>query len=165
MIQYISLTLLAFIFLGWSFLHLGLILNFPNGIYQVIYLVILTEFCDNTNLAISGYFRGEKVIPELSSRRTFLSTIISIGLTILLAYGMRHLLPNRSDMYWLASGIVASFGGLIGHLVMSVIRKDARVKTYGLFIIVRGNFLHRVDRLIFVAPIYYFTMLALNKGM
>lgn len=162
MIQYISLTLLSFIFLGWSFLHLGLVLNFENGIYQVMYLIILTEFCDNTNLALSGYFRGEKFIPEINSRRTIQSTAIAIFLTLLLAYGMRHLLPDRSDKYWLASGLLAAFGGLVGDLVMAVVRKDAGVKTVGPFIIGRGDFLQRMDRLIFVAPIFYFVMLALK---
>ncbi|MCX7978462.1 MAG: phosphatidate cytidylyltransferase, partial [Bdellovibrionaceae bacterium] len=51
MIQYICLTLLGFIFLGWSFMHLSLILNFQNGIYQIMSLIILTEFCENTNIA------------------------------------------------------------------------------------------------------------------
>lgn len=162
MIQYISLTLLAFIFLGWSFLHLGLVLNFENGIYQVMYVIILTEFCDNTNFAISGYFRGGKFIPELNSRRTVLSTFVSMILTVMLAYGMRHMLPDRSDKYWLTSGILAAGGGLVGDLVMSVIRKDAGVKTVGPFIIGRGDFLQRMDRLIFVAPIFYFVMLALR---
>jgi phosphatidate cytidylyltransferase len=162
MIQYISLTLLSFIFLGWSFLHLGLVLNFENGIYQVMYLIILTEFCDNTNLALSGYFRGARFIPELNSRRTIPSTAIAIFLTLLLAYGMRHLLPDRSDKYWLASGLLAAFGGLVGDLVMAVVRKDAGVKTVGPFIIGRGDFLQRMDRLIFVAPIFYFVMLALK---
>ena len=163
MIQYISITLLGFIFLGWSFLHLGLILNFENGIYQFMYLIILTEFCDNTNLSISRYFRGSRILAEISSRRTLASTAFSIFLTIFLAYGMRHLLPDRSDKYWLAAGILASFGGVIGDLVMSVIRKDAGVKIVGPFILGRGDFLQRMDRLIFVAPIYYFVMLALDK--
>ncbi len=162
MIQYMSLTLLGFIFLGWCFMHLGLILNFENGIYQVMYLIILTEFCDNTNLSISRYFRGSKLWAEISSRRTLASTAISIFLTMLLAYSMRHLLPDRSEKYWLASGLVASFGGVIGDLVMSVVRKDAGVKIVGQFILGRGDFLQRMDRLIFVAPIYYFVMLGLS---
>jgi phosphatidate cytidylyltransferase len=163
MIQYISLTLLGFVFLGWSFMHLGLILNFDNGIYQMMYLLILTEFCDNTNLAISRYFKGPKILPEISSRRTVYSTFVAIGLTIVLAYAMRHLLPDRSDKYWLAAGIIASFGGLIGDLMMSVVRKDAGVKIVGPFILGRGDFLQRMDRLIFVAPIYYFVMLAFKS--
>ena len=162
MIQYMSLTLLSFIFLGWCFMHLGLILNFENGIYQVMYLIILTEFCDNTNLSISRYFRGSRILAEISSRRTLSSTALSIFLTMLLAYSMRHLLPDRSEKYWLASGLVASFGGVLGDLVMSVIRKDAGVKIVGPFILGRGDFLQRMDRLIFVAPIYYFVMLGLS---
>ena len=162
MIQYISLTLLGFVFLGWSFMHLGLILNFENGVYQVMYLIVLTEFCDNTNLSISRYFKGAKILPEISSRRTYMSTLVAIGLTIVLAYAMRHLLPDRSDKYWLAAGIVASFGGLMGDLVMSVVRRDAGAKIVGQFILGRGDFLQRMDRLIFVAPIYYFVMLALK---
>ncbi len=162
MIQYISLTLLGFIFLGWSFMHLSLIFNFDNGIYQMMYLIILTEFCDNTNLAISRYFGGARILSEISQRRTYLSTAISIGLTIVLAYSMRHLLPDRGEQYWLASGLVASFGGVTGDLVMSVVRKDAGVKTVGVFILGRGDFLQRMDRLIFVAPIFYFVMLALR---
>lgn len=162
MIQYISLALLGFIFLGWSFMHLALMLNFENGIYQMMYVIILTEFCDNTNLAISGYFRGTKILAELSQRRTYFSTAISILMTVALAYAMRHLLPDRGEKYWLASGLVASFGGVIGDLVMAVFRKDAGVKIVGPFVLGRGDFLQRMDRLIFVAPIYYFVMLGMK---
>ena len=161
MIQYISLTLLGFIFLGWSFMHLGLILNQESGTYQVMYLIILTEFCDNTNLAVSRYFKGPKIVSEINGKRTWLSTLFSIALTVAVAYGMRHLLPNSSEKYWLTSGLIASFGGVIGDLVMSVVRRDAGVKITGSFILGRGDFLQRMDRLIFVAPIYYFVMLGL----
>lgn len=158
MIQYISLTLLAFIFLGWSFMHLGLILRFPNGVYQVMYLIILTEFCDNTNLAVSRYIGGWKLFPGINARRTVGSTLASVALTLFLAGSMRFVLPDGSEKYWLAAGLVASLGGFIGDLLMTTIRRDAGVKTVGPFILGRGDFLHRMDRLIFVAPIYYYVM-------
>ncbi|MFV8258784.1 phosphatidate cytidylyltransferase [Bdellovibrio bacteriovorus] len=158
MIQYISLTLLAFIFLGWSFMHLGLIMKMPNGVFQVMYLVILTEFCDNTNLAVSRYIGGWKMFPGINPRRTVGSTIVSALLTLFLAGCMRFLLPDGSEKYWLASGLVASMGGFVGDYLMTVVRRDAGMKTVGPFIIGRGDFLHRMDRLIFVAPIYYYVM-------
>jgi Predicted CDP-diglyceride synthetase/phosphatidate cytidylyltransferase len=161
MIQYISLTLLAFIFLGWSFMHLGLIMKFPNGIYQVMYLIILTEFCDNTNLAVGRYIGGWRMFPGINARRTLGSTAVSILLTLFLAGSMRFLLPDGSDKYWLAAGLVASLGGFLGDLLMTVIRRDAGMKIVGPFILGRGDFLHRVDRLIFVAPIYYYVMTVL----
>lgn len=158
MIQYVSLTSLAFILLGWCFMHLGLILKFPNGIYEVMYLIILTEFCDNTNLALSRYLGNWHLFDRIDTKRTLGSTIVAGLITIGLAFAMRHLLPDRSDVYWFTSGLVASFGGLFGDLVMTVIRRDAGIKIVGAFIFGRGDFLHRMDRLIFVAPIYYYVM-------
>jgi phosphatidate cytidylyltransferase len=158
MIQYISLTLLCFIFIGWSFLHLGLLLKFPNGLFQILYLVTLTEFCDNTNLATSYYFKGPKIFSNLDHRRTYLSTLASMALTIALAGLMRYLLPDNSEKYWLEAGIVASLGGFFGDIIMTAIRRDAGVKDVGPFILGRGDLLQRIDRLIFVAPIYYYVM-------
>lgn len=162
MIQYICITLLTFIFLGWSFMHLGLILNLHNGIYQIMYVVVLTEFCDNTNIAISRYFKGYKLFPRIDARRNLWSTLISMAVTLALAGGMRWLLPDQSDKYWYTAGLIASLGGLFGELVMSVVRRDAGVKIVGAFILGRGDFLQRMDRLIFVAPIYYYVMNALQ---
>jgi len=158
MIQYISLTNLAFVLLGWSFMHLALILKFPNGLYEVMYLIILTEFCDNTNLAISRYFNRWKLFDRIDTKRSIASTFVAAVVTIGLAFAMRHLLPDGSEVYWLTSGLVASIGGLFGDLVMTVIRRDAGIKIVGVFILGRGDFLHRVDRLIFVAPIYFYVM-------
>ncbi|MFP5520684.1 MAG: phosphatidate cytidylyltransferase [Bdellovibrionia bacterium] len=161
MIQYISLTLLAFIFLGWSFLHLNLILQFQNGIYQLIYLIVLTEFCDNTNLALGRYIKGPRLFPNINPRRTVGSTAVSLLLTLFMAGVMRFTLPDQSERYWLAAGIVASFGGVLGDLIMTVVRRDAGVKVTGPFILGRSDILNRMDRLIFVAPIYYYVMTAL----
>lgn len=158
MIQYISLTLLAFIFLGWSFMHLGLILNLPNGVYQFLYLIVLTEFCDNTNLAISRYFKSYRLFKRIDPKRTLGSTLTSMLLTLILAGMMRSLLPDQSDKYWYTAGLVASLGGMFGDLVMTVVRRDAGVKIVGGFVLGRGDFLQRMDRLIFVAPIYYYVM-------
>lgn len=161
MIQYISLTNLAFVFLGWSFMHLGLLMQLEKGIYQLMYLIILTEFCDNTNLAISRSVGRWHIFDRIDKKRTFEATIVSGVLTVALAFGMRHLLPDGSEKYWLTAGLVAAMGGLLGDLVMTVIRRDAGIKVVGAFIWGRGDFLHRMDRLIFVAPIYYHLMVYL----
>lgn len=163
MIQYISLTSLGFVFLGWSFMHLGLIMQFDKGIYQVMYLIILTEFCDNTNLAISRYIGKHKLFNRIDYKRSLESTIVSALITVVVAFAMRHLLANGSDRYWLVSGLIASIGGFIGDMVMTVIRRDAGIKVVGAFILGRGDLLHRMDRLIFVAPIYYYAMLYLPE--
>ncbi len=162
MIQYISLTNLAFVFLGWCFMHLCLLLKLQNGVYQLMYLLILTEFCDNTTLAISRYVGTKKIFSEIDHRRTYAGFFVSAIITIFVAAAMRQLLPDRSEIYWLTSGIVASVGGLFGDTLMDVIRRDAGIRTLGAFVLGRGDFLQRMDRLIFVAPIYYYVMLFLQ---
>jgi phosphatidate cytidylyltransferase len=158
MIQFISLTLLGFVFLGWSFMHLGLLLQFPSGHYQILYLIVLTEFCDNTSIATSFYLRGPRLLSHIDPKRTWASTLASVALTIALAWIMRTLLPDDAEKYWLACGLVASVGGVLGDLTMTAIRRDAGAKDVGPFIIGRGDFLQRMDRLIFVAPIYFYVM-------
>jgi phosphatidate cytidylyltransferase len=162
MIQYISLSNLAFVFLGWSFMHLALLLKLDNGVYQVMYLLILTEFCDNTTLAISRYIGTKKIFDNIDHRRTIGGFTVSVISTLFVAAAMRQLLPDRAQIYWLTSGLISSFGGLFGDMVMDVIRKDAGIRTMGAFVMGRGNSLHRMDRLIFVAPIYYYVMLYLQ---
>lgn len=159
MIQYIALTMMCFIFLGWSFMHAGLIMKFENGIYQLMYLIILTEFCDNTIIAISRYVGRIHFVNNINSKRTLESTALSVIITIGLAFLMRHLLPDeQSEKYWLASGLIAGLGGGFGDIVMNVVRRDLGIRDYGIFILGRGDFLDRMDRLIFVCPIYYYIM-------
>lgn len=158
MIQYIALTMMCFIFLGWSFMHAGLIMKFENGIYQLMYLIVLTEFCDNTILAIGRYVGGIQFVSNINPKRTIQSTGISILLTLGLAFLMRNLLPFQSEKYWLICGLIAGLGGGFGDIVMTVIRRDLGIRDYGVFILGRGDFLDRMDRLIFVCPLYYYVM-------
>jgi phosphatidate cytidylyltransferase len=158
MIQYMALTLMAFMLLGWSFLHMGWILKLDRGPYLAIYITILTEVFDNLSLAISRFSGSHKMFSRITPRRNWEAFFIAAPLTILLAFSFRHLLPERSEQFWIASGIAAVFGGSLGDLVLSVIRRDLGIKDVGVFIIGRGDFLSVIDRLIFVAPIFYYLM-------
>jgi phosphatidate cytidylyltransferase len=126
-------------------------------------LIILTEFCDNTTLAISRYVGKTKMFDRIDYKRTWESTILSALITLGVAFAMRNLLPAGAEKYWFISGLIASIGGFIGDMLMAVVRRDAGIKEVGAFIIGRGDFLHRMDRLIFVAPIYYYAMVNLPE--
>ncbi|MDX9730885.1 MAG: phosphatidate cytidylyltransferase [Bdellovibrionales bacterium] len=158
MIQYLALTLMAFMFLGWSFLHMGWILKLNHGAYLAIHITILTEVFDNLSLAISRFFGKHKMFSRITPRRNWEAFAIAAPLTIFLAFSLRHLLPERSEPFWVASGLAAVLGGSLGDLVLSVIRRDLGIKDVGVFIIGRGDFLSVLDRLIFVAPIFYYVM-------
>lgn len=163
MLQYTAVTLINFIFLGWGVLHIIRIMQWQGGLYTALYLVILTEFCDNANLIFSRYGKI-KVFSNVNRRRTLEGFLASLVMTLILAWGLRHLLPNREAPYWLASGLVAAMGGGMGDMLLTIYRKDLGVKSVGAFIIGRGDFLNLLDRLIFVAPIYYYVMDWMLRG-
>jgi phosphatidate cytidylyltransferase len=165
MIQYMALTLMAFMFLGWSFLHMAWILKLDRGPYLVIYITILTEVFDNMSLALSRFIGKHKMFSRITPRRNWEAFAIAAPLTILLAFSFRHLLPERSEQFWVASGLAAVLGGSLGDLVLSVIRRDLGIKDVGVFIIGRGDLLSVIDRLIFVAPIFYYVMWYLETRM
>jgi phosphatidate cytidylyltransferase len=157
MLQYTAVTLINFIFLGWGVLHIVRIMQWQGGLFIALYLIILTEFCDNANLIFSRYGKI-KVFSNVNRRRTLEGFLVSLVFTLALAWGLRHLLPNRSEIYWLTSGLIAAMGGGMGDMILTIYRRDLGVKNVGAFIIGRGDFLNLMDRLIFVAPIYYYIM-------
>lgn len=163
MIQYMALSLMSFIFMGWSLLHLGLILSFEKGIYICLYLYLLAEFSFNSAIFFSRFYGKCKLIDKISSRFTLEGFLFSIFITTLLAWGMRHMLPIRSEPYWLASAIIITLFGRMGDIILSVIRRDLGIKDSGVFIIGREDILSRVDKFIFAAPIFYYTFQILEK--
>lgn len=162
MVQYLSLSLINFIFLGWGFLHIGKIFQWDRGYLVALYIILLTEVCDNLALATSQLFGRKKIVDNITSRRTIEGAFASFVATIILAYGMRHLLPDRTPVFWLTSSLVAFLVGSLGDLALAVIRRDLGVKDRGAFILGRGTLLDLMDRVIFAAPIYYYSMLILR---
>lgn len=163
MVQYMALSLMACIFFGWSFLHMGRLLMMEGGVFLVIYLYILTEISENVSLATSRLIGRVKPFSKISVRVTAEGVIVSIIFSLLLAWGMRHLLPDRSEQFWIAAGLTAAIFGRFGDLILSVIRRDLGIKDTGVFIFGRGDILSRTDKLIFVGPMYYYIFLLLNK--
>ncbi|MGE0527040.1 MAG: phosphatidate cytidylyltransferase [Bdellovibrionales bacterium] len=163
MIQYLALSLMAFLFWGWSYMHMGRLLSFPGGELMVLYLYLLTEVSENTSWACSKLFGRMKPFSKISSKVTVEGMVVALAVTMLLAWGMRHLLPDRSERFWIAAGLVAAVFGRMGDLIINVIRRDLGVKDTGVFIIGRDGILTRVDKLIFVGPMYFYIYIYLQQ--
>ena len=162
MIQYIALSLLAFIFFGWSFMHLGRLLYLPGGVYLMMYIYILTEFSESVSLATTRIRGDHKLFQKISQRFSIEGVIVSLFLTLILAWGLRHMLPDRTEPFWMAAGLIATLSGRFGDLAVAVIRRDLDIKDSGVFIIGRDDILARIDKLIFVGPIFYYALLFLQ---
>lgn len=164
MIQYMGLSVLCFAFFGWSLLYMARFMILEGGILILIYLAMLTEVSENVGWAVSRTFGKVKLFSKISNKVTLEGFLIALILTLLLAWGMRHLLPVRTEKYWLAAGIIAAVFGRCGDLILSVIRRDLGIKNTGIFIFGRDDILARVDKLIFVGPLYYYVYLYFQGG-
>jgi phosphatidate cytidylyltransferase len=163
MIQYMALSLMAFILFGWSYMHMAALLMMRNGVFVVLYLYLLTEVSQNVNIAMSKTLGRLRPFSKISVRFSVEGLIASIIVTLALAFAMRQLLPERSKEYWVAAGLVAAIFGGIGDLYLSVIRRDLGIKNTGLFILGRGDLLNRIDKLTFVGPMYYYIFIWLTE--
>ena len=160
MLQYLSLSLFSFIFLGWGGLHLALILQKSEGIFLLFYLSLLIELFDNGNLILSSILRGKKFLSKINSYRTTYATMVAFGLTVLLAFPLQNFILQKvlvhHSYFWLISSFLAAMGTMMGTLIMDVIRKDIGVRVTGVFIIGKADFVHRMQRMVFTVPFYYY---------
>ncbi len=158
MVQYISLTLLSFLLMGWALMHLGKIFMWDRGPLVLLYIIIVTEVSDNIFLVASRGFPQLCPWNKISPRRSLSGFFIAFAASLGLAWGLRHLLPENQSMIWLTSGVICSLAGGLGDMTISVIRRDLGIRDVSGFILGRGNLIDLLDRLIFVAPIYYYVM-------
>lgn len=161
MVQYIALSLLNFCFL-WAFLHLGWIMEMQGGVYIFIYLVMLTEFFDTLYLAISKYFKNFKLISNITPKRSLEGFVLAAIITVVLGWGMRHLLPMRTEIYWLSLSLACILFASTGDSVLTMVRRDLGIKVTDSFILGRGDFFSRLDRLVFVAPVAHYVLFILE---
>lgn len=163
MIQYMALSVVAFILWGWSYMHMGRLLTFEGGELMVLYLYLLAEVAENTSWAVSKLWGSYKPFSRITSKVTIEGMIASLIVTLLCAWALRHLLPDRSERFWVASGLVAAVFGRMGDLIINVIRRDLGIKDTGIFIIGRDGVLTRVDKLIFIGPMYFYLYIYLQQ--
>lgn len=162
MVQYMALSLVNFMLL-WAFMHLGWILKMPNGVYVVIYIILLTEVFENVYLRVSRYFKNIKIVSELTPKRSLEGYVAGATVTLLIAYGLKDILPFPE--YWWMIGCACFIFGSTGDTVLVVIRRDLGIKIYGSFVVGRGDFFTRIERLVFVAPACYYVIQYLEGNL
>ena len=167
MLQYLSLSLFSFVFLGWGVMHLAWILQQKEGFFYLFYLFALIEFFDNGNLTLSSLLKGKRFLPQINSHRTTSASLVALGLTLALAFSLQFALPENMfqnrPYFWLITTLLAMGGAILGNLVMDVIRRDLGVRTTGVFILGKADFINRMQRMVFTTPLYYYFLQFYNS--
>lgn len=148
--------------------HLAFIreLNNPqeqiDGVKLVLYLVLLTELNDVFQYLTGKAFGKRKITPRISPNKTVEGFIGGVVLTILLSYATGwFLFPQKSIAVYTVAGIMIAVLGFCGDLLMSLIKRKSKVKDTGTLIPGHGGLLDRMDSLLLVLPVSYWSILLL----
>lgn len=138
-------------------------MEMEEGVYTIIYIIMLTEFFDTVYLAISKYVKNIKLISNISPKRSLEGFVLAGVLTLILGWAMRHLLPVRTELYWVSVSLTCILFASTGDSVLAMVRRDLGIKVTDSFILGRGDFFSRLDRLVFVAPVAHYVLYILGE--
>jgi phosphatidate cytidylyltransferase len=182
----ISGTFFGVFYVGWLLSHAVVLRQFHDvvsakwgtaaaasispdaGVFYMFYTVSTVVMCD-----VGAYFGGRawgrrKLAPQISPSKTVEGALSGIGVGVcagLVTKGVFDLAwPSMSrDFSWLAAllfGLVLSIVGIIGDLVESLLKRDARVKDTGSLLPGMGGVLDRIDSNLLAIPVMYYGLLA-----
>ncbi len=125
-----------------------------GGTELVLYLVLLTELNDILQYIWGKSIGRRKIIPKVSPNKTvegFLGAFVSI---MFLAVIFSFLTPF-TWLEALIAGMIISWSGFIGDVVISMVKRDIGVKDSGNMLPGHGGILDRVDSLTYTAPLFF----------
>jgi len=153
-VQRMSLGMVAFLYLGWMFGHLGLLANATNAYGYLCFLIFATEVNDVAGFTFGKIFGRHPLRSEISPRKTWEGALGALAVSMALPWLLRFSFPLFGPRQLLLTGLIVGIAGPLGDLSLSVIKRDLGGKDWGAAIPGHGGILDRIDSLIFVAPLF-----------
>jgi phosphatidate cytidylyltransferase len=153
-VQRMSLGMVAFLYLGWMFGHLGSLANATNAYGYFCYLIFATEVNDVSGFTFGKIFGRHPLRSEISPRKTWEGALGALAISMALPWLLRFSFPFFGPWQLLLAGLIVGIGAPLGDLAISVIKRDLGAKDWGATIPGHGGILDRIDSLIFVAPLF-----------
>ena len=139
----------------FSFFTLISILQKSNGLFVLLYIVILVSTMD-----IFAYFGGKllgktKIIPKISKGKTIEGTVIGLFSTIIMSFLIKDLM-HFNFTFSLIYGFIISILAFFGDIIESFFKRKIGVKDSGKLIPGHGGLMDRLDGYFLVIPFSYF---------
>ncbi len=126
-----------------------------GGAGLLLYLLFLTQFNDIAQYVCGKLLGHHKVTPKVSPNKTYEGLLGGVITTVLLAYLLAPFLTPLNQAHAIMAGLIISFGGFIGDLNISAIKRDLGIKDSGVLLPGHGGVLDRVDSLSYTAPLFF----------
>jgi phosphatidate cytidylyltransferase len=129
--------------------------NLASGPGLLFYLVFLTQFNDVAQFTWGKLFGKHPVAPKVSLKKTQEGLLGGMLTTVLVALLLAPYLSPLGYQQALGGGLLIGFGGFLGDVVISAIKRDIVVKDSGNLIPGHGGIMDRVDSLTFTASLFF----------
>jgi phosphatidate cytidylyltransferase len=154
-VQHVALSILGFIYIGWSFGHLAFLANARNAYGYLLFLLFAVPLNDVAAFTCGRIFGGPKFRPNISPNKTWAGAIGAFAVSMAFPWLVRFSFPEFTTRDLLLAGLIVGAGSQLGDLSISVIKRDIGIKDMGALIDGHGGVLDRVDSLIYVAPLFF----------
>jgi phosphatidate cytidylyltransferase len=155
-IQRVALAILAFLFFGVCFGHLGYFSNDVNFRPMLLWLIACVELNDIFAYIVGRTLGRAKLAPNTSPNKTIAGAVGALVLTTLLAAGLGAIVFGGTAVdtvpRLLALGVILSFTGQLGDLALGSIKRDLGIKDWAATFPGHGGLLDRFNSLLFAAP-------------
>ena len=137
-------------------------LSNTTGFYLTLTSCFLIVASDIGSYFIGKSF-GKRSLSPISPSKTIEGLIGGITCSILLAITFAFLLSWRNPLIiGILYGLIVSLMALVGDLIESMMKRDAKIKDSGTFLPGHGGILDRIDSYIFTPSVLYYIIIILK---
>jgi phosphatidate cytidylyltransferase len=145
--------------------HLAYLLVLPegkavaaHGAALLLFVVLLTELNDVLQYIWGRTLGRRKAIETVSPKKTLEGLVGGALTTTAVSFLLAPVLTPLTHMDSIAVGLMIGFGGFLGDVTISAVKRDIGVKDSGSMIPGHGGILDRIDSLLFTAPLFFHFM-------
>jgi phosphatidate cytidylyltransferase len=130
------------------------------GHFYVLYLVVVTKFCDMGAYLVGSAAGRHPMVPHISPKKTWEGFAGSLFFAVLGSLALVSLMPGRlaaiAGLHSVVLGLALGFAAVVGDLGESLIKRSTGAKDSGRALPGIGGVLDLIDSLLFTAPLLYF---------
>ncbi len=145
--------------------HLAYLLVLPegktvpaHGAALLLFVVLLTELNDVAQYIWGRTLGRHKALESVSPKKTVEGLVGGALTTTVLAIALAPYLTPLTPAHSIAAGLMIGFGGFLGDVTISAVKRDIGVKDSGSMIPGHGGILDRIDSLLFTGPLFFHFM-------
>lgn len=154
-LQAVSLAVVGFLLVGWTFMHLAFLTNASHAYGYLIFIIFACEVCDIAAYTFGKLLGRFPLRSNVSPRKTWGGAVGALGVAMAMPWLLSFGFPAHFD--WrakVAAGLIIGIAGPLGDLAISVFKRDLGIKDMGATIPGHGGVLDRIDSLLLTAPLF-----------